>query len=69
MSVIKYFEADGETRRIVEHYSKKRDFKEGGGSDHDWVTDRKWLTIEQWDGRNWVEVEELGEYVDPEDAP
>jgi len=69
MNVVKYFEEGGETRRIVEHYSKKRKFKGKNRSEYDWVTDRKWLTIERFDGRNWVEVTELGEYVEPEDAP
>lgn len=69
-NVVRYFETDsGEERRLVEH--RKSRWKSTGPDKFDRTreTVRRWLTVEEYDGSNWREVEELGDYVEPKDAP
>ena len=69
MTVVRYFDTGDETRRIVEHRRTKKVSTGDGRFDYDIVTDRRWLTIERYNGSEWVEVEEMGDYVEPKNAP
>jgi hypothetical protein len=67
--VVRYFDAGDEVRRIVENDKTKWQSTGPGRFDRKRVSVRRWLTIERYNGSEWVEVEEMGDYVTPKDAP
>ena len=70
MNVVRYYKADnGEDRRIVEHRDKKKVSTGSGRFDYEYRTKRRWPTLERFDGSGWVELGELGDYVEPKDSP
>lgn len=69
-NVVRYFETgDGEQRRIIEHRKTKWRSTGPDRFDRERELVRRWLTIEQYDGTHWLEMEELGDYVEPKEAP
>lgn len=69
-NVVRYFETeDGAQRRLVEHRRRKKKSTGDGRYDYTYETVRRWLTVEEYDGSSWNKVEELGDYVEPKDAP
>jgi hypothetical protein len=69
-NIVRYFETDdGDQRRLVEHRKSKWESTGPDRFDRKRVTVRRWFTIEEYDGSSWSEVEELGDYVEPKNAP
>lgn len=70
-NVVRYYETeDGDVRRLVENRRTKKRSTGASKFDYEIETDRRWFTIEEYDDRRgWTTIDELGDYVDPSDAP
>lgn len=70
MNVVRYYETeDGADRRLVEHRKKEKVSTGSGRFDYKYRTKRRWLAIEEYQNGSWTEIEELGDYLDPKEAP
>lgn len=69
-NIVRYYETeDGEQRRLVEHRNITWNSTGSGRFDRERELVRRWLTIEEYDGKSWNEISELGDYVEPKNAP
>jgi len=69
-NIVRYYETeDGSQRRLVEHRKTRRRSTGPDRFDYEIEEVRRWLTVEEYDGSSWSKVEELGDYVEPKDAP
>ena len=69
-STVRYFETeDGRQRRIYEKSKSRRKSTGPEWSDYEMELVYRRLWIEEYQDGEWVKVEELGDYVEPTDAP
>lgn len=67
-NVVRYFN-DGEPGRIVEHRDIQWRSTGEGKLNRERVIKRRWLTIERYKNGSWQKESEIGDYVEPKNAP
>jgi len=69
-NIVRYYETrDGASRRLVEHRNYTTNSTGPDRFDRERELVRRWLTVEKYNGSSWQKVKELGDYVEPKNAP